>query len=127
MEEKAERIAQIVDRHIHSSGATWAWARSILPSRCSAATMCWRAQGGDEFVILLRGVSEEEKVQAVRLKIDHALQQPLSSLQGVPAGEQVSVGASAGQALFPRDAQDAQTLLKMADQNMYRNKGPSAR
>lgn len=83
--------------------------------------------GGDEFVILLRGVSEEEKVQAVRLKIDHALQQPLSSLQGVPAGEQVSVGASVGQALFPRDAQDAQTLLKMADQDMYRNKGPSPR
>ncbi|MFS4551916.1 diguanylate cyclase domain-containing protein [Comamonas resistens] len=83
--------------------------------------------GGDEFVIILRGVGDEEQVQAVRLKIDHALQQPLTTLQGLPAGEIVTVGASVGQALYPRDAQDPQSLLKQADQDMYRNKAPSVR
>jgi diguanylate cyclase (GGDEF)-like protein len=81
--------------------------------------------GGDEFILILRGVSDEDQVQAVRLKIEHALQQPLSTLQGIPEGEAVTVGASVGQALYPRDAQDAQSLLKVADQDMYRNKKPS--
>ena len=81
--------------------------------------------GGDEFILILRGVSDEEQVQAVRLKIEHALQQPLGTLQGIPEGEAVTVGASVGQALYPRDAQDAQSLLKVADQDMYRNKRPS--
>ena len=83
--------------------------------------------GGDEFVIILRGVSDEEQIQAVRLKIDLALQEPLVTLQGLPEGEVVTVGASIGQAIYPHDAQDAQVLLKMADQDMYRNKGPSVR
>ena len=83
--------------------------------------------GGDEFILILRGVSDEEQVQAVRLKIEHALQQPLTTLLGIPDGEAVTVGASVGQALYPRDAQDAQSLLKVADQDMYRNKGPSVR
>ena len=83
--------------------------------------------GGDEFVIILRGVADEAQVQAVRLKIDYALQQPLTSLQGIPQGEIVTVGASVGQALYPRDAQDGQSLLKMADQDMYSHKEPSTR
>lgn len=83
--------------------------------------------GGDEFVIILRGVSDEEQIQAVRLKIDLSLQEPLTTLQDLPQGEVVTVGASIGQAIYPRDAQDSQTLLKMADQDMYRNKGPSVR
>ncbi len=83
--------------------------------------------GGDEFILILRGVSDEAQVQAVRLKIEHALLQPLTSLQGVPEGETVTVGASVGQALYPRDAQDAQSLLKVADQDMYRNQTPSVR
>ncbi|MEF9947999.1 MAG: diguanylate cyclase, partial [Comamonas sp.] len=65
--------------------------------------------------------------QAVRLKIDLSLQEPLTTLQDLPEGEVVTVGASIGQAIYPRDAQDAQSLLKMADQDMYRNKGPSVR
>lgn len=83
--------------------------------------------GGDEFVIVLRGVSEEQQIQVLRLKIDQALQQPLTMLKDIPVGESVTVGASIGQALYPRDAQDAQSLLKLADQDMYRNKAPSTR
>ncbi|CAM4272795.1 hypothetical protein COAQ111491_14395 [Comamonas aquatilis] len=83
--------------------------------------------GGDEFVIILRGVSDEEQVQAVRAKMQASLEQPLTKLQGIPEGESVTVGISVGQALYPRDAQDAQSLLKLADQDMYRHKGPSER
>lgn len=83
--------------------------------------------GGDEFVIILRGTSDEDQVQAVLLKIDLSLQQPLTTLQGIPEGVIVTVGASIGQAMYPRDALDAQSLLKIADQDMYRNKGFSVR
>ncbi|MEG0148127.1 MAG: diguanylate cyclase [Comamonas sp.] len=83
--------------------------------------------GGDEFVIILRGVSDEEQVQAVRAKMQASLEQPLTTLQDIPEGESVTVGISVGQALYPRDAQDAQSLLKLADQDMYRHKGPSER
>jgi diguanylate cyclase (GGDEF)-like protein len=82
--------------------------------------------GGDEFVAVLHGVSQDAQLQAVRRHIDEALTVPLTSLHGVPQGEAVTVGAAVGQALFPRDGLDAQSLLKHADEDMYRHKSPDA-
>lgn len=80
--------------------------------------------GGDEFVAVLHGVDEDTKAQIVREHIEAALVPALTTLHGVPEGEPVTVGASVGQALYPRDGRDPQSLLKHADEDMYRHKRP---
>lgn len=82
--------------------------------------------GGDEFVAVLPGVSDDLQAQAARQHIEDALAHPLTTLHGVPEGETVTIGAAIGQALFPRDGQDAESLLKHADQDMYQHKRPGA-
>lgn len=73
-------------------------------------------QGGDEFLILLDALEEEpEKTAgAVAERAARALGEPFDL-----EGQKVTVGASVGLSLFPRDARDADSLLKHADSAMY--------
>jgi GGDEF domain-containing protein len=48
-------------------------------------------------------------------------------LQGLTDGQAMTVGASVGAAFYPRDAQDAETLIKLADQGMYEDKAAGRR
>ncbi|MBB6579199.1 diguanylate cyclase (GGDEF)-like protein [Comamonas odontotermitis] len=91
--------------------------RSILRSNDMLARL-----GGDEFVVVLQGVETSEQASMVRDKILEVMDTPLTSLKGVPAQESVYLGASIGQAIYPADGSDAQTLLKHADRDMYRQK-----
>lgn len=70
--------------------------------------------GGDEFVVLLVGMQAEEESVASLNRLLHAINQPIDG-----AGQVLSIGASIGVALYPDDEQDADTLLRHADQAMY--------
>lgn len=83
--------------------------------------------GGDEFVLVLMGVTTDQHVQVVREAIEKSLAQDLTSLTGNAVGQSVNVGAAIGQALYPRDGSDAQSLLQAADQDMYRRKKASTK
>jgi len=78
--------------------------------------------GGDEFVVVLRGVDSLEVAEATSAKLVTLIRAPLTTLQGIPEGVVVHLGASIGIALYPHDAQDVQSLLKHADQQMYAKK-----
>ena len=120
------RFKPLNDRWGHDNGdRALAEVASRLRSQLRASDVLARL-GGDEFVAILQGVDEDAKAQTVREHIAAALAPPLTTLHGVPADEQVTVGAAIGQALYPRDGRDAQTLLKHADEDMYRNKQPGA-
>ncbi|MEG2580551.1 diguanylate cyclase domain-containing protein [Comamonas sp.] len=84
--------------------------------------------GGDEFVVVLRGVDNMEVAETTSAKLVELISAPLTTLQGIPDGVVVHLGASIGIALYPHDAKDAQSLLKRADQQMYAKKAlrPSA-
>lgn len=70
--------------------------------------------GGDEFVILLGGVNEEEELRLAVSRILMAISSPIS------LGEQdVEVSGSIGVAIYPRDGDDPDTLLRHADQAMF--------
>jgi diguanylate cyclase (GGDEF)-like protein/PAS domain S-box-containing protein len=73
-------------------------------------------QGGDEFLILLDALEEEPEktAAAVAERAARALSEPFDL-----GGHKVTVGASVGLSLFPRDARDADSLLKHADSAMY--------
>ncbi|HEX5911149.1 MAG TPA: diguanylate cyclase, partial [Thermoleophilaceae bacterium] len=77
-------------------------------------------QGGDEFLVLLTGLSEEAEktASAVAARVAQTMSDPFDL-----GGHSVTIGASVGISLFPRDAADAETLLTHADTAMYVAKG----
>lgn len=69
--------------------------------------------GGDEFVIVLPGMSDEgiaEKVEILRQAVEEA--------GCVECGSEI-LGMSAGHASYPKDGVEAENLLAHADQKMY--------
>ena len=70
--------------------------------------------GGDEFIILLRDVSDARQVTTVARKILSTVVKPLTI-----HGQECRVTVSIGISLFPSDAQDGETLTRNADAAMY--------
>lgn len=75
-------------------------------------------QGGDEFVVVLAGLSSPEDASPVAAKILHLLGQACDI-----AGDRLHTSPSIGIAVFPQDGADAGTLMKNADTAMYHAKG----
>ena len=73
--------------------------------------------GGDEFTVVLEGVSDENDLTAVAQRILDAIARPFDL-----DGQQVTVGVSVGITAFPRDNQNIDGLLRHADVAMYRAK-----
>ncbi len=76
---------------------------------------------GDEFVILLERVENRDNLERVRQQIQAALKEPLLAL-GNESLADTDFGGSVGEALFPDDGDDAESLLKKADRRMYGQK-----
>ncbi len=74
-------------------------------------------QGGDEFTILLSGISEVQDITAIADKLLAAVAEPY-----VAAGHEMYVTASIGITVYPFDDADADNLLRNADTAMYRAK-----
>jgi len=74
-------------------------------------------QGGDEFVLLLADLADADAVSALIAKLTAAVAAP-----AVVAGRELRVTCSIGVALYPRDGDDAPTLLRNADTAVYRAK-----
>ena len=73
--------------------------------------------GGDEFVVILDGIEDSRAVTIRAQSILRALAAPF-----LIKNLEVYTGASIGVALYPKDGQDADTLLKHADSAMYQAK-----
>jgi diguanylate cyclase (GGDEF)-like protein len=73
--------------------------------------------GGDEFGLVLPGISGAEEVRSLLVRVSLALTESVE-LEGVP----VAVEASFGVALHPRDGNDTESLLRAADAAMYQGK-----
>ena len=107
---------QINDRYGHLEGnrVLRAVARA-LRMQCREYDTVARL-GGDEFVLVLPG----QKPESVRTKVEQ-----LSSAVAEAGYETVRVarlGISVGVAYYPADGEDAEALLAVADQRMYREK-----
>jgi len=74
--------------------------------------------GGDEFVVYLHGVVDEDIAKSIAEKIRHSINRPISGRDGAL----YQVDASVGVALFPQDGLDIETLLRVADERMFEQK-----
>lgn len=75
--------------------------------------------GGDEFIILMPQTSQEEALAVVR-RLRRAIN---STLFLQKEDINLALTASYGIATLPQDAQDRETLLRIADRAMFRSKG----
>ncbi|MFN3790911.1 EAL domain-containing protein [Massilia sp.] len=74
--------------------------------------------GGDEFVILLPDISGDPlAITPLLEKVRQAVTEPVEV-----EGQEVQVSCSMGVVLYPRDGEDANTLMMNADAAMYRAK-----
>jgi diguanylate cyclase (GGDEF)-like protein len=71
-------------------------------------------QGGDEFVVALAGVREAEVAAAVADKLVRLFAAPIEV-----EGKAISVSASIGVALHPRDGETVHAMVRSADAAMY--------
>jgi diguanylate cyclase (GGDEF)-like protein len=74
-------------------------------------------QGGDEFMVLLGGISNVEDAESVAHKLVEVIAQPM-----VYQGQSFQVSASIGIAVFPDHADSLESLIKQADNAMYQVK-----
>lgn len=81
-------------------------------------------QGGDEFLLLSRVARERlpANVETVRERIEAVFETPFELDRRT-----LSVSVSIGVAVYPDDALDAETLVRRADDDMYRAKRSSGR
>jgi diguanylate cyclase (GGDEF)-like protein/PAS domain S-box-containing protein len=73
--------------------------------------------GGDEFTFLLPGIERAEDAAVVAERVLNSIRHPRRI-----AGQEFRVTTSIGITIFPRDGEDAETLLRNADTAMYRAK-----
>ena len=73
--------------------------------------------GGDEFVVILTDISRESDITQIIPNLLAAITQPVRV-----DSHELSVTASIGISLYPRDGKDVMSLLKNADTAMYRAK-----
>jgi diguanylate cyclase (GGDEF)-like protein len=78
--------------------------------------------GGDEFVVVLPSLPEETCLA----RIAEAVAERIALPYWINGREQ-HLSASVGGAVFPRDGEDAETLLHRADEKMYDVKHRNAR
>jgi len=74
-------------------------------------------QGGDEFLIIMEGLADQQAVATMAAKVIDLLSAPFHV-----DGLEISVTCSLGIALFPDNGSDFDTLFKNADVAMYRAK-----
>ncbi len=73
--------------------------------------------GGDEFVVLLLTIEEEQDALMVAEKVRHELNQPFEL-----AGNSLHISSSIGVAIYPEHGYDEAKLLRNADTAMYYSK-----
>ena len=73
--------------------------------------------GGDEFTIVLQELARPDDAAAVAKKVIRSVTDPIEV-----NGHKLYVTTSVGVTVYPRDGEDAETLLKNADAAMYRAK-----
>jgi len=73
--------------------------------------------GGDEFIIILKNIHSPTEAESFANRLISAFKEPFTIKD-----KTLEIGISLGIALYPKDAQDIQTLLKLADSAMYKAK-----
>ncbi|HJV66955.1 MAG TPA: EAL domain-containing protein [Geomonas sp.] len=109
-----DRFKRVNDTHGHTEGDELLKKVAQRLQRCIRASDTLARQGGDEFTLLLPDLYHPDDAAVIAGKIMDELKLPFPV-----AGQDFRVMASIGIAVFPRDGESADQLLKHADIAMY--------
>jgi diguanylate cyclase len=112
-----DHFKSINDHYGHAAGDQALIAVAARLKSAVRASDVVARYGGDEFVILLKGVSKLDDVVDTSDKIRDLVEVPIKLDHAI-----VRVGVSLGWAMFPEDGTDTKTLLKVADSRMFQTK-----
>ncbi|MCB1806613.1 MAG: EAL domain-containing protein [Candidatus Competibacteraceae bacterium] len=113
-----DRFKLVNDSLGHAAGDTLLQAVAIRLNDCAPEADTIARQGGDEFVILLRGGhSLGETVMALAYRILESFERSF-----IVHKQEFFIAASIGISLTPDDGMEAETLLRNADAAMYQAK-----
>ena len=112
-----DRFKWINDSMGHSAGDTLLRQAAERLRESVRASDTVARLGDDEFTVIIRDFNRNQHVEAVARKLLAALAEPF-----VVEGNETFLSASIGISLFPRDASDADTLVRHADAAMYQAK-----
>lgn len=111
------RFKMINDTLGHSTGDRLLQAVAARLKKCVRASDTVARLGGDEFTVLLPDLNKVEDCIRISQKIVNRFQKPLKV-----GRREFHITPSIGIASFPKDGNDAETLLKNADAAMYKAK-----
>jgi diguanylate cyclase (GGDEF)-like protein len=111
-----DRFKQVNDRLGHVAGDLYLTEVAGRMQRAIGAEGVVARMGGDEFIVLLSDTETNQVLEAARCVL------AAMAHSGTNENFPFQIGCSIGIAQFPNDGTDADTLLKNADQAMYRAK-----
>jgi diguanylate cyclase (GGDEF)-like protein/PAS domain S-box-containing protein len=109
-----DRFKEVNDEYGHDVGDRLLVEAAQRISSCVRSTDIVARQGGDEFIVLLTGLTETSQVEVVAGSITELISQPFDL-----GDVEVSISGSIGIAIYPQDAADEQALIRKADKAMY--------
>ena len=112
-----DRFKNINDTLGHAAGDALLKAVAARLQDCVRQSDTVARQGGDEFVVVMENVQSVEEVKLAAERMQAMLARAL-----VIGGHEVYVTGSIGISLYPKDAEQAATLIRHADVAMYRAK-----
>lgn len=101
----------------HRAGDTMLQAVAQSLGRCVRSADAVYRLGGDEFVVVLNQLGEASLAGSIARKILAEVAQPRLILE-----QEIQLTTSIGVVIYPQDAEDAESLLSLADVAMYRAK-----
>jgi predicted signal transduction protein with EAL and GGDEF domain/DNA-binding response OmpR family regulator len=106
---ESDTVARLSRQEHRANGQRSATLESSVRSDSRVARL-----GGDEFTVLLTNVGGPDEVSGILQRVVDGIRVPIDCF-----GHEVHVTASIGVALFPRDGEDVDGLLRKADLAMY--------
>ena len=121
-----DEFKKINDTHGHEAGDEVLKTVSVRLTASTRDDDTVSRHGGDEFLYLLTEVVSEQELTRIAEKLAASIEMPCGVRVG---GIQVdlSVGASIGIAIYPKDGTTAQALVNSADKAMYQAKQARSR
>ena len=115
----ADGLKQINDRYGHENGDRYLCRLADILRACPAKNQVAARLGGDEFVLMVYGYEE----RAALLKDLETVYKAKEDCRVTLSNQmQVPVNFSVGCGFFPDEGEDYRTLVKLADERMYRDK-----
>jgi diguanylate cyclase (GGDEF)-like protein len=112
-----DHFKSVNDHYGHSAGDKVLITVAMRLREAVRVTDVVARYGGDEFVVLLKGITAADDVIAAENKIRTVVEEPVMLDHGM-----AQVGVSIGWAMFPADGDDVDALLKIADKRMFETK-----